>query len=374
MRVLVVDLADGPRPSGCIHRTMSLSSRLLRDGVDVRWLLLRAGVSGEVSCRGYDIPVDRVTWVECLNRRFFVMAPFRGLGHLVDEADVICLSSFLSGAAPLAWLHARRRGTPWVVSPHGSVPYFGRSLALKWLAHAACGRAILRGAAGVVAVNDAERAAIAPWVGEKTTLRVIPNGIDVPMGSGRTAAADTPPNGAPHVLCLGRLSPEKGIDVLLEAWASVPLETMGNLRLVVAGDGPERTRLEAVARRLNVDSRVTFAGRVDGSAKQQLLHTAAFVAIPSRRDAMTLVALEAGAAGRPLLISRACGFPQAAACGGAVEATPTPDGLRTGLLQMLEARAEWPAMGRSLSDLVLREYLWSQQASRFRDLLESVVR
>lgn len=375
MRILVVDIANGPMPGGSLHRTMSLSSHLRRQGVEVRWLLLRSGADEQALCATYDIPPEHVQWVECISRRFKVMMPNRSVGRLVAGADVVCLSTFLWGAAPLAWIHARRRGVPWVVSPHGSVPYFGRSLALKRIAHAACGRSILRGAAAVVAVNDMERRALAPWVDPHTPVRVIPNGIEPLQAGGEVAAGGVnSPVVAPYVLFLGRLSAEKGVDLLLEGLASIPPALLGDLTFVIAGEGPERSRLEAMTRQSGLDRRVRFAGWVDGPAKARLLQGAAFVVIPSKRDAMTLVALEAGAAGRPLLISSACGFPQASTCGGGVQADATPDGIRDGLLQMLAARDRWPTMGEALRTLVLREYLWSHQAARFRELLETVAR
>jgi len=68
-----------------------------------------------------------------------------------------------------------------------------------------------------------------------------------------------------YVLYFGRLSPEKGLDELLHALARVP-----HIPVVIAGDGPERERLEALARSLNL-SHILFAGQLGGEELQRLI-------------------------------------------------------------------------------------------------------
>ena len=102
--------------------------------------------------------------------------------------------------------------------------------------------------------------------------------------------------GAPLVF-LGRLDNEqKGLDVLIEALAHIP-----GRRLLIAGDGPDETRLRRLADTLGVTARISWLGRVGGDAKYRLLATAALAVIPSRWETFGIVAIEALAAGTPVV-------------------------------------------------------------------------
>ncbi|MGC4044993.1 MAG: glycosyltransferase [Armatimonas sp.] len=100
----------------------------------------------------------------------------------------------------------------------------------------------------------------------------------------------------PTVLSIARLSPEKGIDVLLKAAQALP-----DIAFLIAGDGPERTALEASAL-----PNVTFLGfRKD---IPELLAQATLVAVPSRQEGLGLAAVEALAAGVPVIASNVGGL------------------------------------------------------------------
>lgn len=114
---------------------------------------------------------------------------------------------------------------------------------------------------------------------------------------GGSAPAALPPR---TVLALGRLHPNKAFDVLLRALALLP-----GTRLVLAGEGPERASLEALARELGIADRVDMAGwRADTGA---LLAAASVLAVPSRREPLGNTVLEAWSAGCPVVVADADG-------------------------------------------------------------------
>ncbi|HEX6871934.1 MAG TPA: glycosyltransferase family 4 protein, partial [Micromonosporaceae bacterium] len=104
---------------------------------------------------------------------------------------------------------------------------------------------------------------------------------------------------------LSRLVPEKGVDLLLQAWQRHPDGSLGRLRVV--GDGPLRPEVEqAAATRADV----TFLGQQDRAGVRQALRESAVVLVPSRwHDVLPTVILEALAAGRPVLGSDLGGIP-----------------------------------------------------------------
>ncbi len=111
------------------------------------------------------------------------------------------------------------------------------------------------------------------------------------------------PSTSDYAVFLGRLSREKGVDVLLRAWVRSKLGAYR--RLVIAGDGPERTDLEQLAAGLGISPpAVTFTGRLAPEAAQRLLKNSRVLIAPSiGYETFGLVLIEAFAHGRPVIAS-----------------------------------------------------------------------
>lgn len=106
----------------------------------------------------------------------------------------------------------------------------------------------------------------------------------------------------PTILFFGRLVPEKGVQVLLRALPAVAGRVPG-VRLVVAGRGPYEEYLQQLAARLAVSERVDFVGYVDDRRRNRLLEQGWVAAFPSLYEPFGIVALEAMAAGVPVVVS-----------------------------------------------------------------------
>jgi glycosyltransferase involved in cell wall biosynthesis len=107
------------------------------------------------------------------------------------------------------------------------------------------------------------------------------------------------------VLYLGRLIEAKGVDVLLRAMAR-----LDGIALVVAGEGPQRPALEALARDLGLEHRVRFLGWVSGAERGRLLRDARVLALPSSWDeAFGIVGIEALGLGTPVVATSVGGIP-----------------------------------------------------------------
>lgn len=107
--------------------------------------------------------------------------------------------------------------------------------------------------------------------------------------------------GAPlRVVCLARLAPEKGVDVLVRATARARASGT-HLHVVIAGDGPERERIQRLVIEEGVGDAVTLVGRVEDT--RSLLADADLLVLPSRSENLPLAALEALASGIPVVAS-----------------------------------------------------------------------
>jgi glycosyltransferase involved in cell wall biosynthesis len=161
-------------------------------------------------------------------------------------------------------------------------------------------RALRARGATLSVVSEELRGVCAPWL----DARVQPMGIDV----AHFAALGRAPTSPPTVAVIGRLVPVKGIDVAIRALAHVRTP----LQLRIAGAGPERARLAQLAR--DLPTRVIMLDELDGLRRDQLLREASALAIPSRvlangrSEGVPLVALEALAAGVPVVASAVGGL------------------------------------------------------------------
>jgi glycogen(starch) synthase len=113
----------------------------------------------------------------------------------------------------------------------------------------------------------------------------------------------------PQLLCLGRLSQEKGFDVAVKAFASL-IDRFPNVRLRIAGDGPMRLALEDQAVQLKISHSVDFVGWVPPEKVPALLNESTAVIMPSHREGLPSVAVEAALMGRPVVATRVGGLPE----------------------------------------------------------------
>lgn len=153
-------------------------------------------------------------------------------------------------------------------------------------------------------------------------IRVIPNGVDRARFSPEGDVADRGED--PLVVCVGRLSKQKGQDIAISAMANLGNRN-ARLRLVGEEYPPgERDRLMTLADTLGVADRIDWYGRVDDAAPQ--FRAADVVIAPSRWEGMSLVFLEAMACGAPMIVSDVAGS-QAVENAGVVVPVEDPDTL-----------------------------------------------
>ncbi|MBP6634037.1 MAG: glycosyltransferase family 4 protein [Kofleriaceae bacterium] len=224
-----------------------------------------------------------------------------------------------------------------------------------------------RRGARVVFVAEALRArAAAACTG--ATAAWVAGALVQPMGVDVTRFAAVPPPRAiadrrPALLVLARLVELKGVVVALDALAHLP-----PVRLIIAGDGPERAALAARAARVGGGHTVELVGQVDAAGRDALLAGADVVLVPSierggRSEGTPRVALEALAAGRPIAVSRTGGLAELPASSAIALAEPGhPDLLAAAIRQLLVAIGTGAAAAAARE--VAAGYAWPEVARR----------
>jgi glycosyltransferase involved in cell wall biosynthesis len=184
---------------------------------------------------------------------------------------------------------------------------------------------MFRGCDGVIVVSRALADCL-----PKSRVTVIPNGIAParPVDRARVAAVQDRLAGSPLVLAVGRLVEAKGFDALLVAWRDVPAQ------LWIAGEGPQRQRLEERIRGAGIADRVRLLGHRDDV--DVLMAAADLLVLPSRREGFPYVLLEALHRRLPVIATRVP---------GAVDVLPP-----TWLVEVDDTGALNTALKRALAD------------------------
>lgn len=289
-----------PTVTGVARVVADLAGAQASDGHDVHVACPTDGTLGaELTSSGHRLH----DWAAATGPGPGTAGEVRRLARIVHELrpDLVHLHSSKAG---LAGRLALRGSVPTVFQPHAwsfdAVTGLVRAGALGWE------RAATRWTSLLLCVSQAERERGASHGIAPARIAVVPNGVDLDRltpaspDARRSARAALGRSDVPLAVCIGRLAPQKGQDLLLAAWPGVQA-TVPDAQLVLVGDGPDRDRL-----RITAGPRVDLVGASDRIA--DWLAAADVVVVPSRWEGMALVPLEAMARGRSVVASDVTGM------------------------------------------------------------------
>ena len=251
--------------------------------------------------------IEVLTIGPCLGKLMWHPATGRVVRSAIDSADIVHVHGLWEDVHHQAAAASRRIGRPYVMRPCGMLdPWsLARSRWLKQLFLAARLRTDLNRAAAIHFTSALERESAAPLRLHAPTV-VEGNGIDLDL------FRDRPPRGRfkarlpfgdrPFVLFLGRVTPKKGLDLIVRALAE---PRCAGICLAVVGpdEQPFRTRVDALVRELGVADRVHFAGMLRGPSVVDALVDAEISLLPSLQENFATSVLESLAAGTPVIVS-----------------------------------------------------------------------
>ncbi len=203
--------------------------------------------------------------------------------------------------------------------------------------------------------------ALQPAIGDRSSC--IYNGIEI------AGVAPSPMPASPHVLSIGRLVPAKRVDLAIRAVARLATD-IPDVRMTVAGDGSERIALERLARELLIADRVQFTGWVDPARLPAVMNGATVVIMPSAREGLGLVAVEAAMMGRPVVASRAGGLADLIRDGetGLLVDGESPEAWAGALARVVTDPARAARMGACARDRAQSLVNWDNVVAAYEDL------
>ena len=215
----------------------------------------------------------------------------------LDYCNVVFLMATILSRTPLRKVVREANIIPdYANSPWGKVKSFGLRLLMRLLYR--------RADDVVIITKDVETSLIRHRIARVERMRRIPNPVNVEEHIPSASSHGALPNEA-FIVAMGRLSYQKGFDVLIPAFAK--LEDR-DIRLVILGEGPLKHRLQVLAAENRVAERVLFPGFVPNTV--EYLRAASLFVLPSRWEGFSNALTEALAVGTPVVASDCPGSPR----------------------------------------------------------------
>jgi glycogen(starch) synthase len=322
----------------CSHGTAALPDEEERAGIVVHRFPIRAALANN----DLEVLGKIATRIAALKRTF--------------RADVV----HLNFAGPSTWLHfltSRAASTPLVVAFRG-VPD-QPTVPVTLLAQATTSAAWVVGVSHAVLDSVLESF---PDVATRTS--VIYKAFKDP------AVAPAPiPFEAPRLLCQGRLVEEKCFHLAVDAMPWV-LAMFPDAWLDIAGDGPERDRLERRVSSLGLESATSFHGWVSPDAVPGLLNETTLLVMPSRTEGLPGVAIQAAQMGRPVVATRVGGSSEVVAHGetGMLVENGNSEALGEAICSLLGDPGATKAMGERARRRAGRLFNWNEHVAAYDEL------
>jgi glycosyltransferase involved in cell wall biosynthesis len=254
---------------------------------------------------------------------------------------------------------------PWIAFFHGATSENIKVRLYTW-----CTNRLLGAADRVVVMSRAQLAHFSRFAGKAC---VVHNAVlELPPEPSRTTVAPMVQGVRPRLGVVGRLSPEKGVDVFLHACEMLTRRGV-SFSAVVAGDGPERGRLERLRDALDLVGRVDFIGPT--TAVASLYASLDLLVIPSRSEGLPNVLLEALRADIPVVATRVGAIPDVldSPRAGLVVPPGSAPALAEGIVRALHLRSD-PAARNARRLVVDRFSLQRRVAEHLRIYGEVVCR
>ncbi|MDE2772217.1 MAG: glycosyltransferase family 4 protein [Gemmatimonadota bacterium] len=278
------------------------------------------------------------------------------------DADVLHAQDIAS--VPPALVARTRTGAPVVTTFHTS-HFLSRARRPLW--RPVLSRFVRASDHALAASSEIARVAerLAPGV----RVEALTNGVETSLFQ-RTDPR-LPPAGRWRLLVPRRLFRKNGVEYLVRAMPYIVARV--DAEAVLIGDGPERGRLEALARELGVADRLTFLGKRPNAEMPELLSSGDLAVFPSLMEATSVAALEAMACELPVAASRVGGLPEIVdEQVGALFEPADPEGLAAAVAQLLES-GRLEQLGRRARARVVERWSNDRLAERHLEVYRKLI-
>ncbi len=376
MKVLNVNSTLNPKSGGgTAERTFQMSKFLAKHNVQCTVLTLDIEIDDQ---RVSDLTPAKIVIIPCLWRRFYLpKVSWKVIRQLVDTSDLIHIMGHWGALNALVYLAVRLSNKPYVVCPAGALPLYGRSKFIKIIYNWVIGKAIIQNASGWIAVTQSEFPQFEAYGITQSKVTVIPNGINLdnfPYYLPQVFKKKFNLSDLPIILFMGRLNFIKGPDVLLDSFVKMQ-SNLNNYQLVFVGPGDGMlSKLQEQAQKSGLKDSVRFLGYLGGNDKSMAYHAAKLMVVPSRQEAMSIVALEAMVCGCPVILTDQCGFPEVREISPLLEVPIDSEKMKENILKLLSNETELQRIASVLKEFAINNYSWDETIQSFISLYKKILK
>lgn len=225
----------------------------------------------------------------------------------------------------------------------------------------------------VVAISSFGKSQLSRWVDHDLwdKLKIVHCGLDQGFHEGKIPAIKA----APRLVCVGRLCEQKAQPLLIEAAHNLKQQGR-DFELVLAGDGPLRSKIESMIEKYDLKSQVRITGWISSSEVRDELIKARTMVLPSFAEGLPVVIMEAMALGRPVISTYVAGIPELVIPGenGWLVPAGDIDALTTAIGEVLDAKpAQLKKLGANARSRVLERHDIDTEAAKLVVLFEASI-
>lgn len=369
MKILLHCIYYPPEVGGLESHVAALAEGLVARNHEVRVVTSRSlpGVPARELRKG----------VEVIRTPFPSRSPVGWIAHALGSlpatragarwADVVHAQAFAS-ILPTAWSRAGLRPRPPLVATFHTSHFLVRARRPPWKPVL---RRLVKASDHALAASE-EIAQVAEGLAPGTRVEALTNGVETEVF--RPVAPTHPPGPGKRVVVVPRrLFPKNGVEFAVRAVPRV-VERIEGAHFLLVGDGPERARLEALARELGVGDRVHFLGAHPHEAMPGILASGEIAVFPSLMEATSVAALECMACERPVVATRVGGLPEIVdETVGTLVPPADPEALAEGIVRTLE-RPDRAETGKRARARVVDHWSNARLVERHLEVYEALLR
>jgi glycosyltransferase involved in cell wall biosynthesis len=376
MKVLNVNhIIESSYGGGTAERTLQMSYFLAKHNVDAK--ILTTDLHLTDSTKNYIKDVDLYV-LPCLSHRFLIPQPqFIKVNRLIKKVDIIHLMNHWTLLNAWIYFNLRLHKKPYVFCPAGALEIFGRSRFIKRLYNIIIGKKIVKNASYCIATTNKEVNQFIDLGVNPDKIIIIPNGVRPrELSSSIDSESFLLRHGLKDkkiILFIGRFNIIKGPDLLIQAFDKIK-DLVLDYTLVLAG--PDEGLLDYIIEYIDkhdLDDRVKVIGPIYGDEKEIAYEVASLLALPSRREVMSMVVLEAGVHGTPTVFTDQCGLSTLSDIGHGVEVKVTVEGIAQGILDMLDSKQYGRFKENDLKNYISKHYGWETIVKKYINLYKKIL-
>jgi phosphatidylinositol alpha-1,6-mannosyltransferase len=376
-KILCITNDFGPRTGGIETFVIGLIERLPQDSVIVY-------TNAQDKSEEYDQRWREDFGVEVIRDKARILLPTPGVAYCISALvkDRAIKTAFFGAAAPLAMLTPtlRRAGVKKVVAlTHGHEVWWSKIWPFTWAI-----KFIARKVDHLTYLGEFTRKAISRPISDsaRASMVKIAPGIDTDHFAPVDSTDLKKSLGLTEkkiIVSVGRLVHRKGQDVLIAAMPEI-LRGIPDAHLLLIGEGPYRQYLETRVKKLQIDSHVSFIGRIAYTDLPRYICLGEVFAMPARSrlaglevEGLGIVYLEASACGLPVIAGNSGGAPDAVREGvtGLVIDGRDAQTVAQSISELLAAPERARQMGLAGRAWIIKEWRWQIWSERFREILKS---